>query len=53
MIGEKIKSKGYEDSMYAYQAADDSDMTKLGNLFYQTGRKQGADRYLWISPFVR
>ena len=36
-----------------YKVADQQDITKFGKLFYQTGRLQGADKYIWISPFIR
>ena len=41
------------ESAGSYPVADQQDMTKLSKLFYQTGRLQGADKYIWISPFIR
>ncbi len=42
-----------QQSAGCYPVADQQDMTKFGKLFYQTGRLQGADKYIWISPFIR
>ena len=41
------------DSAGLYKVAEKQDVTKFSKLFYQTGRLQGTDSYLWISPFVR
>ncbi len=41
------------ESARSYPVADQQDMTKFSKLFYQTGRLQGADKYIWISPFIR
>ena len=41
------------DSARSYPVTDQQDMTKFSKLFYQTGRLQGADKYIWISPFIR
>ena len=41
------------ESAGSYPVADQQDMTKFSKLFYQTGRLQGADKYIWISPFIR
>ena len=37
----------------SYAVAEQHDMTKFSKLFYQTSRLQGADKYIWISPFIR
>ncbi len=41
------------ESASSYPVAEQQDMTKFSKLFYQTGRLQGADKYIWISPFIR
>ncbi len=60
MIGEKLlsqteASEDDDESRTAgwYKVADQQDISKFSNIFYQTGRLQGADKYIWISPFIR
>ncbi len=65
MVGERLESVFYggatadlvdtsiPDSVGSYPVADQQDMAKFSKLFYQTGRLQGADKYIWISPFIR
>ena len=60
MIGEKLVTQAdafQKDNSSAstgcYKVADQQDVTKFSKLFYQTGRLQGADKYIWISPFIR
>ncbi len=62
MVEEKIESlsnsslnqdSSIPESASSYPVADQQDMTKFSKLFYQTGRLHGADKYIWISPFIR
>ena len=55
MVNDKIVSRKYDDlaKLQTYEVAEEKQYQSLGNLMYETGRLQGADRYLWISPFIR